>query len=570
MNEMQDNELDDLFRKSLTDPDIPFDPDAWKAMESKLDSEDRRGTAYFRIYAGIIAGVFLLAGTLFFINQNNMQSLAQHDSSAIVPAAHLPHVSSDNKSADHPGFSTRTGTANNTDKDNTNNHANRNGAAQKADQETDASVTQKRHAAASDYTKDIQTKNTVAGRTDAAYNRKYHSAQKYTSPAYNNNGTYIGIDKPGYGYKDAAMDTASAQQTGTSGQEYIAATNNSIENNGTAEKNRLTEERIATGMNSSAIGTKKSALSSGSRNTNTDIPVTTTTTTTNNNNNNNNTGTGADNIQPSALRDTTQQQMHSNLNASNLNASNVQHTIAAEYAIPKASDTLVLGTADPIPVKADSLTDADTSSVKEKIKKDSYKRGFSMSLILSPEYNSPVDFSFYKPGLNIGFNIEYYILPRISLVSGIMYGQKLYACDANDYASSPSYARYGKNYYPEYVKATCGVLDVPVNIRYKFLNRKTVNVYASTGLSSYIMLKETYIFQYANKSTHPDDQQQVYNKNRYLFNIWNISFGVEKRITDNWSVQAEPYVKAPLNGIGAGDIKLVSTGIYFSLKYYFK
>ena len=587
MNDMQDNELDDLFRKSLTNPDIPFDPDAWKAMESKLDAEDRRRTPYFWISAGVVAGIFLLAGSVFFVHQKNMLPVTQANGGhGGVPAEQLPIASADNTSADQTDLSVHTETnnndnnSNNIEKENTNNSINVHGIAQKISQEADASFTKKSHTVASNSTtaaaasqasrtKSSYTKNKTV-KTNNAQAEKYNAGQKYagasdqqqhnannSTDTNNNSSTHTDMGKPVRA--DAAADMNGAQQAGTINQKYVSGNEKSDETHA-ADKNNLVEKNGVTGIIATDALVEHANLASNNKNGNTHTDAATTTTT-----NNNKTEADANNVQSSAsaLSDTTQQQMHSNSNSSN-----GQYVRAGEYAAAKAPDSLVVATIDPIPAKTDSITRADTSSVKEK--KDSYKRGFSMSFILNPEYNSPVDFSFYKPNLNIGLNVEYYILPKISLVSGVIYGQKLYTCDASDYASSPSYVRYGRNYYPEYVKASCAVLDIPINIRYKFLNKETFNVYASTGLSSYIMLKETYIFQYSNKYHRPDDTYQIHNKNRYLFNIWNISVGVEKRISDKWSVQAEPYVKLPLNGVGAGDIKLVSTGIYFSLKYYFK
>ena len=63
MQELPDNELDNLFRKSLNTPNIPFDEKAWDAMEKKLDSEKVKGTFYWRLSGGIFS---LLLLSFFF------------------------------------------------------------------------------------------------------------------------------------------------------------------------------------------------------------------------------------------------------------------------------------------------------------------------------------------------------------------------------------------------------------------------------------------------------------------------------------------------------------------------
>ena len=46
MSEIPDDELDDLFRKSAEETEIPFDPEAWRRMEQKLDGNRPNGTIW--------------------------------------------------------------------------------------------------------------------------------------------------------------------------------------------------------------------------------------------------------------------------------------------------------------------------------------------------------------------------------------------------------------------------------------------------------------------------------------------------------------------------------------------
>ena len=49
----------------------------------------------------------------------------------------------------------------------------------------------------------------------------------------------------------------------------------------------------------------------------------------------------------------------------------------------------------------------------------------------------------------------------------------------------------------------------------------------------------------------------------------NLSAGYEYEAGPHWRLQAEPYVKVPLTGVGAGKVQLLSAGVYFGLKYGF-
>ncbi|MDJ1506217.1 hypothetical protein QNI22_36490, partial [Cytophagaceae bacterium BD1B2-1] len=66
MNEMPDNELDDLFRKSAEEIDIPFDPEAWLRMEKKLDNGSSNGNGKWKRW-GLLALLLLLISTGAYI-----------------------------------------------------------------------------------------------------------------------------------------------------------------------------------------------------------------------------------------------------------------------------------------------------------------------------------------------------------------------------------------------------------------------------------------------------------------------------------------------------------------------
>ena len=54
---------------------------------------------------------------------------------------------------------------------------------------------------------------------------------------------------------------------------------------------------------------------------------------------------------------------------------------------------------------------------------------------------------------------------------------------------------------------------------------------------------------------------------RYNFSQLNLSAGYERALSRRLSWQVEPFVKAPLKGVGFYKINLLSTGAFFSLRY---
>jgi hypothetical protein len=82
------------------------------------------------------------------------------------------------------------------------------------------------------------------------------------------------------------------------------------------------------------------------------------------------------------------------------------------------------------------------------------------------------------------------------------------------------------------------------------------------------MDKENYnlYYNWGSSPASPYPLNSDTNSN-YLFSIWNLSVGLERSLGKHFSIQAEPYLKVPLKGLGTGSIRMDSYGIFFTLKY---
>lgn len=173
-----------------------------------------------------------------------------------------------------------------------------------------------------------------------------------------------------------------------------------------------------------------------------------------------------------------------------------------------------------------------------------------------------------RPGTNLGILLEYQLNRRWSINSGITYSRKNYTAKGEDYHPPKGFWDYGV--VPDMTDATCEVIDIPINIRYYFRPAKSNRLFASTGLSTYLMLTEDYKYQYGR-----DDPQHLVlswsgkNENQHYFAIYNLSVGYQRSMGKQWFLEIEPFVKLPLTGVGFGEVDLWSTGASFSLKYNF-
>jgi len=125
-------------------------------------------------------------------------------------------------------------------------------------------------------------------------------------------------------------------------------------------------------------------------------------------------------------------------------------------------------------------------------------------------------------------------------------------------------------------------LDVPLNITWKFFTDRLTSYYVSGGISSLAYLNEKYrniktSQELIETVTEQEGQETVDYKvvtketvTRESFSPLqsfdmagrlNLMVGLEQKITSGMHLHVEPYIKIPLSGLGAQDLKFTTSGI---------
>ncbi|MCU0450390.1 MAG: hypothetical protein MUC97_11215 [Bernardetiaceae bacterium] len=201
---------------------------------------------------------------------------------------------------------------------------------------------------------------------------------------------------------------------------------------------------------------------------------------------------------------------------------------------------------------------------------DEWPPRFNLGLGISPDVSFVEMSALTRPGYKLALEAELRLARRLSLASGVVYTQMRYQTDPEDYRA-PYYGFWPQGSKPwGMASGDCQVIEVPINLRYALLAQPRQRFFVGAGVSSYFLLKEDYRFSMLNQT----NQRQwnwhwgVENQNRHWFGILNLSAGYTRQLTGRWAVQAEPFIKLPLaNGVGAGQLGLRSTGVFFSLRY---
>ncbi|AFD08544.1 hypothetical protein [Solitalea canadensis] len=165
-------------------------------------------------------------------------------------------------------------------------------------------------------------------------------------------------------------------------------------------------------------------------------------------------------------------------------------------------------------------------------------------------------------GGDLGMALTIGLSKKWSVTTGVIYAKKVYSTGYENYnpVNPPPVS-----YSPTSIDADCRVLDIPLNINYQLFSKKQNTVKLSTGLSSYMMLKEDYYFNYSYSNPSYPEKYEVNNENKHWLGVVNASVEYQRKINSTMSIGIQPFVKIPLDGVGYSRVKLKTAGVAVKL-----
>jgi hypothetical protein len=222
-------------------------------------------------------------------------------------------------------------------------------------------------------------------------------------------------------------------------------------------------------------------------------------------------------------------------------------------------------TEDALNKKSPLLTSAEKPEEPAKKQTPPFSR-WEFGVQTGPDFNNVKFKHSSKTGINLGAYIGYRFSNRWLVSTGLIYTKKFYKVEGEDFTPpKPSWLSYQDI---KMVEGSCNMFEIPLNVRYDFSFNQQRRWFASTGVSSYIMDKQDYVCDYVNQqgelNSYPWKEGKNYN---YFISNINLSVGYERILGKHFSLQAEPYFKIPVQGLGYGSIKMNSYGLLLGLKY---
>ncbi|MEO6706898.1 MAG: outer membrane beta-barrel protein [Ginsengibacter sp.] len=170
---------------------------------------------------------------------------------------------------------------------------------------------------------------------------------------------------------------------------------------------------------------------------------------------------------------------------------------------------------------------------------------------------------FKAPGFGAGILVGYKINKSLFIETGISGVTKYYSSDGNNFnekgASMPDGMVINN------LDGKSKILEIPVKIGYRFYQKKNVNLFAAGGVSTYIMTNEKNNYN-VTMNGNLEKMEGTYKKdNVKIPSVFNISAGLEHRLSGLFQIRIEPYLKLPLQGVGVGKLPVTSAGIQIGL-----
>lgn len=191
------------------------------------------------------------------------------------------------------------------------------------------------------------------------------------------------------------------------------------------------------------------------------------------------------------------------------------------------------------------------------------KTGLYYGLIASPDITTVKFQRTSNVGYNVGLLAGFRFNKKLAVETGLIYERKYYY-------STGKYFSTKKTEWPDNMKILdidgwCNMYEIPLNVRYTFATGSKSSWYVNGGISSYIMKKQGYNYNYIYYGI-PGNRDWAYKKTtKDWFSNVHLGVGYERSAGVLGTLRIEPYVKIPVKGIGVGELPVTSVGMNIGL-----
>ena len=219
-----------------------------------------------------------------------------------------------------------------------------------------------------------------------------------------------------------------------------------------------------------------------------------------------------------------------------------------------------------VPADTKKTATSDSTAGQQKNKKLKQAK-FYLSLLGGPDASRVRSENVKHIGFSAGLSLGYNINKHFAAEAAVLYSDKHYKSAYKDFNNSKT--NWSSYDIIRELAGECKMIEIPVTLRYNFSSTHAHRFFAAAGLSSYIMKKESYSYDYTY-STSPGARvysasQSFSNSSRNWFSVLQLSAGWQRNIAKKISVRVQPYYNVPLSGVGIGSLPISGAGILAGL-----
>ncbi len=141
---------------------------------------------------------------------------------------------------------------------------------------------------------------------------------------------------------------------------------------------------------------------------------------------------------------------------------------------------------------------------------------------------------------------------------------------------------------PSHITASITNLDIPLNIKWNFINKRSTGYYVAAGISSLAYLRESYqtttYRQELREKTLTEGTEKIttfglenvptittntisQSRTPDIAGRFNLIFGIEQRISPTLRLHVEPFMKIPLTGLATENLMFTTGGVTFKVSF---
>lgn len=157
---------------------------------------------------------------------------------------------------------------------------------------------------------------------------------------------------------------------------------------------------------------------------------------------------------------------------------------------------------------------------------------------------------------------------KLAFGTGAYFNRVCYEADGEQYEAKEGF--WVDDVKASSVEARCDVIEIPVFATYYPNGALNSGLFFGGGLTSYLMIKEDFKFEYNESRPNQKKEWQEKGTNNHLFGMGQINFGYQRAVARRSVLQVQGFVQVPLTGIGQGSVNLWTVGASVNYQFSFR